>query len=123
MIDPRRWTLPSALVLGGLLAVGCTDGQALRDPSPDALAEPAPDSFAVRFETSAGDFTRRFLIPRTEDEVMRVLFSSLAQHQLGQFSEARGLLSDADKSYEFLSKASQSRLRNLRAEVRVTVRG
>jgi eukaryotic-like serine/threonine-protein kinase len=73
--------------------------------------------------TSAGDFTRRFLIPRTEDEVMRVLFSSLAQHELGMHSEARGLLSDADKSYDFLSKASQSRLRNLRAEVRATVRG
>ena len=73
--------------------------------------------------TGAGDFTRRFLIPRTEDEVMRVLFSSLAQHQLGRFSEARDLLSDADKSFEFLSKSAQARLRNLRAEVSATVQG
>ncbi|MCA8979944.1 MAG: protein kinase, partial [Planctomycetes bacterium] len=52
--------------------------------------------------TGAGDFTRRFLIPRTEDEVMRVLFSSLAQYQLGRSAEARDLLSDADQSFEFL---------------------
>lgn len=85
MIDPRRWTLPSALVLGGLLAVGCTDGQALRDPSPDALAEPAPDSFAVQFETSAGDFTVRFRREQAPIGVDRVHY--LARH--GFFEGAR----------------------------------
>ena len=54
---------------------------------------------------------------------MRVLFSSLAQYQLGRSAEARDLLSDADQSFEFLSKQAQARLRNLRAEVRATVRG
>jgi len=85
MDEPRSRALLCALVLGGLLAVGCTDERALREPSPAALAEPAPDSFAVRFETSAGDFTVRFRREQAPIGVDRVHY--LARH--GFFEGAR----------------------------------
>lgn len=73
------------LLAGGLPAGACDDGRALRDPSPGALAEAAPDSFAVRFETSAGDFVVRFRRDWSPLAVDRVHY--LARH--GFFEGAR----------------------------------
>lgn len=81
----RRWIVIAALAFGGLQAAACDDGRALREPSPEALAQPAPDSFAVRFETSAGDFTVRFRRAWSPLGVDRVHY--LARH--GFFEGAR----------------------------------
>lgn len=68
--------------------------------------------------TGVSEFTRRFLIPRTESDVMLAYFRGLAQHELGRDDRAREWLLSADQSYELLPLHAQNRLAVLRRELR-----
>lgn len=58
---PRQATRLLLLALLVIAPLACSDGRALRDPTPEHLSAVAPDSFTVRFATSAGDFEVRFI--------------------------------------------------------------